>query len=245
VSNLANDVFDFERGSDSKRSHGPTRVTQAGLISPRSVKLGILVVVGIAALAGLWLAIEGGLVVVAIGALAILSAIAYTGGPFPLAYIGLGDLFVFLFFGIAAVTGTYLVETRTVTPAAFAMSVPPGLIIVGILVVNNLRDIDEDREVGKRTLAVRFGQGFAKGEYLACILLAYVAIPVAALAGLVPWWTLGSWLSLPIAVKNTRTVFATSGRALNAALAGTGITALVFALLFAAGMGMAAMFPGR
>jgi len=236
ASNLANDVFDFERGSDAHRAHGPLRVTQGGLLTPGQVKLGLLVVIALAALAGLWLAATAGWWLLLVGAAAIVSAVIYTAGPFPLSHLGLGDLFVFLFFGLAAVIGTYYVQAGAVSPAAFAMVVPPGLIIVAILVVNNLRDIEEDREADKRTLAVRFGAAFAKGEYLACLVLAYLAFPAAAGLGLLPWWTMATWLSLPLAFRNSRTVFTTKGSSLNAALGGTGMLSFVVALLFAAGM---------
>ena len=236
ASNLANDVFDYERGADAKRSHGPTRVTQAGLLRPAEVKRGLLLVIAVAALAGLWLSAVADWRLLLFGLAAILSAIAYTAGPFPLSYLGLGDLFVFIFFGVASVVGTFYVQVGRLDAAAFAMSVPPGLVIVAILVVNNLRDIDEDRATGKKTLAVRFGATFAKVEYLACIILAYLAVPVAAALLLVPWWAMAGWLSLPLAIKNTRLVLNKQGRELNAALGGTGLLSFSFALLFALGL---------
>ena len=150
-SNLANDVFDFERGTDTAERMGPTRVTQAGLLTPSQVKYGMAVVFGLAAVLGLYLAWIGGWVIIAIGVAAILSAIAYTGGPFPLGYYGLGDLFVFLFFGIAAVAGTYYIHTGSVSLAAWWMTIPPGLIITAILVVNNFRDLENDRKARKHT----------------------------------------------------------------------------------------------
>src|SRR5271157_4191215 len=169
-SNLANDVFDFERGADSPQRHGPRRATQSGLLTPDQVKGGMWVTFALATLLGLYLAFEAGWVVVVVGLAAIISAITYTGGPFPLGYYGLGDLFVFLFFGLASVAGTYFVQAGRISPAAWWMSLPIGLIIVGILVVNNLRDIDTDRLAGKHTLAVMLGERFAKGEYLFCLL---------------------------------------------------------------------------
>ena len=235
-SNLANDVFDYERGADSARNAGPLRVTQSGLLSPSQVKAGMLVVFGLAGLAGLYLAFAAGWVVLLIGLAAILSAIAYTGGPFPLGYYGLGDLFVFLFFGLACVAGTYFVQAGRVSPAAWGMSLPVGLIIVGILVVNNLRDLPTDRQAGKHTLAVLLGGRFAKGEYLACLLVAFVCLPVFCAFGLLPWGALLAWLALPLAWKQARIVFTQTGQALNAALGGTGQLALAFSLLFLLGM---------
>jgi 1,4-dihydroxy-2-naphthoate octaprenyltransferase len=231
-SNVANDVYDFERGTDTPDRLGPTRVTQAGLLTPAQVKRGMWVIFALAASCGLYLAWLRGPVVIAIGLAAILSAIAYTGGPFPLGYYGLGDVFVFIFFGLAAVAGTYFVQAGSVTPAAWWMSVPVGLIITDILAVNNLRDIENDRKAGKRTLAVRLGERGTQIEYVACMVAAYLVIPVAAALGLISWWALLTWLSLPLALKSTRAVFTQGGRPLNAALAGTGQLALLFSLLF-------------
>jgi 1,4-dihydroxy-2-naphthoate octaprenyltransferase len=235
-SNVANDVYDFERGTDTSERQGPLRVTQAGLLTPAQVKRGMWIIFALAAGLGLYLAFLRGWVVIAIGLAAILSAIAYTGGPFPLGYYGLGDLFVFIFFGVAAVAGTYFVQVGSVSAAAWWMSVPVGLIITAILVVNNLRDIENDRKGGKFTLAVRLGVSGTRVEYVLCIVVAYLIIPVAAALGLVPWTGLLAWLSIPLAVKTARTVFTQAGRPLNAALAGTGQVALLFSLLFFAGM---------
>lgn len=235
-SNVANDVFDFERGADTSERQGPLRVTQARLLTPAQVKRGMLVIFALAALFGLYLAFLRGWVVILIGLAAILSAIAYTGGPFPLGYYGLGDLFVFIFFGVAAVAGTYFVQAGSVSPAAWWMSVPVGLIITAILVVNNLRDIGNDRRAGKHTLAVRLGERGTRLEYLICMVLAFLILPLAILIGLVPWTTMLAWGALPLAFKATRMVFTQSGRPLNAALAGTGQTVLLFSLLFWVGI---------
>ena len=235
-SNLANDVFDFERGTDTPERLGPTRVTLAGMLTPGQVKMGMVVVFGAAALLGLYLAFVAGWPVIWIGLAAILAAVAYTGGPFPLGYHGLGEVFVFIFFGVAAVAGTYFVQAGSVTPAAWWMTVPPGLIVTAILIVNNLRDIENDSKGGKHTVAVRLGERNTRMEYLLCMLGAYVVIPVAAWLGLVPWFSLLAWGSLPLAIKSTRVVFRERGRPLNAALAATGQTALVFSLLFWLGL---------
>jgi 1,4-dihydroxy-2-naphthoate octaprenyltransferase len=235
-SNLANDVFDFERGTDTAERMGPTRVTQAGLLTASQVKFGMAFVFGLAALLGLYLAWIGGWVILIVGIAAILSAIAYTGGPFPLGYYGLGDLFVFLFFGIAAVAGTYYIQAGSVSTAAWWMTIPPGLIITAILVVNNLRDLENDRKAGKRTLAVRLGEQGTKLQYISCIVLAYLVLIQAAWLHIIPWSSLLAWFSLPIAFRATRVVLTQKGRALNAALAGTGQTALLFSILFWVGL---------
>jgi 1,4-dihydroxy-2-naphthoate polyprenyltransferase len=235
-SNLANDVFDFERGTDTPDRLGPVRVTQAGLLTPSQVKSGMLVVFALAAVLGLYLAWLGGWPIILIGIAAILSAIAYTGGPFPLGYYGLGDLFVFIFFGLASVAGTYYVQAGSVSAAAWWMTIPPGLIITAILVVNNLRDLENDRKAGKRTLAVILGEQATKTQYLVCILAAYLVVSLAAWLGVIPWSSLLAWLSLPLAIRTTRLVLTQRGRPLNAALAGTGQTALIFSILFWIGL---------
>jgi len=237
-SNLANDVFDFERGTDTPERLGPTRVTQAGLLTPSQVKFGMGVVFALAALLGLYLAWLGGWPIILIGIAAIISAIAYTGGPFPLGYYGLGDIFVFIFFGLASVAGTYYVQAGFVSSAAWWMTIPPGLIITAILVVNNLRDLENDRKGGKHTLAVMLGERFTKIEYLLCMLFAYLVLPLAAWLGIVSWFSLLAWGSLPIAWRAAHAVFTQKGRPLNSALAGTGQTAFVFSVLFWVGMAL-------
>lgn len=242
-SNLANDVFDYERGTDTAERAGPVRVTQAGLLTPSQVKMGMLVVFALAALFGLYLAWLGGWPIVILGIAAILSAIAYTGGPFPLGYYGLGDVFVFLFFGLAAVAGTYYLQAGFVSAAAWWMSIPPGLIITAILVVNNLRDLENDRKAGKRTLAVIMGERATKMEYLICMIAAYLVIPLAAWLNIIPWFSLLTWLSIPLAVRTMKIVITQKGRPLNAALAGTGQVALSFSVLFWIGLFLSEKLP--
>lgn len=235
-SNLANDVFDYERGTDTPERLGPVRVTQAGLLTPAQVKGGMVIVFALAALLGLYLAWLGGWPVIVLGLAAILSAIAYTGGPFPLGYYGLGDLFVFVFFGLASVAGTYYVQAKSIAAAAWWMAIPPGLIITAILVVNNLRDLENDRKAGKYTLAVMLGERASKVQYLICMIAAYLVIPLAVALGVVPWTALLTWLSLPLAIRTTNIVLKQKGRSLNAALAGTGQVALLFSILFWIGL---------
>jgi 1,4-dihydroxy-2-naphthoate polyprenyltransferase len=235
-SNVANDVFDFERGADTAERLGPVRVTQAGYLTPTQVKRGMLVIFGFAVLLGLYLATLRGWTVIWLGVAAILSAVAYTGGPYPLGYHGLGDVFVFLFFGLAAVAGTYFVQVGSVSAAAWWMSVPIGFIVTAILVVNNLRDIESDRKAGKHTLAVRLGEQGAKVEYLILMAVAFLIVPVLILVDIVPIGGMVAWLSLPVAIRTLRTVFMQKGRPLNAALAGTGQTAFLFSFFFWVGL---------
>src|SRR5215208_496651 len=153
--NFANDYSDFVRGADHENRLGPVRVTQSGLIPKESVKRGVFIAFGLAVLIGAYLAWIGGWPIIAIGAFSILSGLAYTGGPFPLGYHGLGDVFVFIFFGIVAVTGTAYLQLGRWDPLAFSAAVAIGALTTDILVVNNLRDLPTDRNAGKRTLAVR------------------------------------------------------------------------------------------
>jgi 1,4-dihydroxy-2-naphthoate octaprenyltransferase len=235
-SNLANDVFDYEKGADQGERFGPIRVTQSGLLAPGEVKRGMLIVFGLTILLGFYLVFVGGWPILALGVAAIISSIAYTGGPFPLGYHGLGELFVFIFFGLAAVAGTYYVQVFVVTAVVWWMAVATGLLTVSILVVNNLRDIESDRRANKRTMAVRFGEQSARLEYTFCVLGAYI-IPAALWGvGKLPLLSLLVFLTLPISVRLVREIYASTGRVLNKTLAGTGRLELIYALAFALGI---------
>ena len=236
VANLANDVFDFRRGADTAARLGPVRVTQSGLLPPEQVLAATLAALGLSVPPGLYLVWRGGWPIAVLGMLAILSALAYTGGPAPLGYLGLGDLFVFVFFGLIAVTGTAFVQTRAVTPLAIAAAVPMGCLATAILVVNNLRDVATDRAAGKRTVAVRLGPGGTRVEYAVFVTAAYLSLPLAwSLGWLAGWWWL-PWLSLPVAVPVTAGVLRTTGAALNPLLAATARLELLFGLLLAGGI---------
>jgi 1,4-dihydroxy-2-naphthoate octaprenyltransferase len=235
--NLANDYYDHMLGADVAGRKGPTRVAQSGLIPLARLRKGIVVTFGLAALVGIYLVWVGGWPILVIGIASLVSAIAYTGGPFPIGYHGLGDLFVFLFFGLAAVCGTYFVQALGLSPIVVLAAVPVGALTTAILVVNNLRDFDTDRQTGKRTLAVLIGPKVTRLEYLLLLAAAY-AVP--ALAWLVGWataWVLLPWLTLPLAVRLVRMVFQTAeGTALNKTLAGTANLDLLFGILFAVGI---------
>ena len=232
--NLANDLYDFRRGADRPGRMGPVRVTQAGLLTERDVTRGMIAVFGAAVLVGLYLAVVGGWPIVAVGLASIASGILYTGGPWPLGYHGLGDLFVFVFFGVVAVTGTFYLQTGAVTLGALLVSVPVGLLVTGILVVNNLRDIEQDRQAGKRTLAVRIGERATRIQYAALVAGAFVMPLVLRLAGEAGglWWL--PWLSAPLAWRLVRRVLGGErGPALNGVLKETGRLLLAFSALLA------------
>lgn len=244
ASNLANDYYDFVKGYDQADRKGPTRVAASGLISLRELRLGLLVVLALAAVVGVYLIWVGGLPILIIGLAGMISAVIYSGGPFPLSANGLGDLFVFVFFGLAAVVGTYYVQALTVTPAAWIAAIAPGTLITAILVVNNLRDIDTDARAGKRTLAVRLGASGARAEYTLLLALAFLT-PLAMLAALalqaslqaVDLLALLPWLTLPKALRLRGIIYsAAEGPAMNQALAGTAQLSLWFSALFAIGL---------
>jgi len=234
-SNLANDVFDFHRGADTAERLGPTRVTQSGLLRPGQVMTGMWVVFGLASLLGVYLIATAGWPILLIGVFSILAAIAYSGGPLPFGYYGLGDLVVFIFFGPVAVVGTYFVQAGETSLPAWLASIPIGLLITAILVVNNLRDIRTDVAAGKHTLAVRLGEQGTRWEYLLCLGAAYLSVAIMVALNLAPVGALLICLSLPFGERVRRVVFTQTGRALNQALGMTGQLALIFSLLMGIG----------
>jgi len=233
--NLSNDYSDARRGADTEDRLGPVRVTAGGLVPPRQVLVATYVSFGLAVLCGVYLIAVAGPVLLLIGAASILAGVLYTGGPKPYGYEGLGELFVFLFFGIVAVTGSYYVQAEELPWEAFALAVPVGLLASAILVVNNVRDLETDRRAGKRTLAVRLGRDRTRVLYVAMLALAYLALGVVA-AGLSAWALL-PLLTIPLALRLTAIVRTrTDGPSLNGALAGTGALQLAFCVLLSAGV---------
>ncbi|HAK94237.1 MAG TPA: 1,4-dihydroxy-2-naphthoate polyprenyltransferase [Planctomycetes bacterium] len=234
--NLANDYFDCVKGIDGAERLGPVRVAASGLIPLPRLRLGIALDFGLALLVGLYLVRAGGWPVLAIGLAAMLAALGYSGGPAPIASLGLGDVFVFAFFGLAGVCGTYYVQAQALTPAVAIAALPVGALITAILVVNNLRDIASDARAGKRTLAVVLGPAGARIEYALLVLGSYAA-PIALLArGEAGPRVLLPLASLPLAARLIRAVYREEGRALNRVLAGSALLALLFSVLLAAGV---------
>jgi len=234
--NLANDAFDFEQGADDADRLGPARITASGQASAAEVKIASGIAFGLAALVGVFLIIEGGWPILAIGVASIAAGLAYTGGPWPLGYHGLGDLFVFVFFGLVAVMGTYYLQAGSVTTLAFLASLPLGLTVAAILVVNNVRDIETDRRAGKLTLSVRLGERISRRQYVLMILAAFVLLPVLVVggAGLAVGLAL---LAAPLAIVPCRSVLqGAEGAALNVVLKQTTLFHLVFGSLLAVGL---------
>lgn len=234
--NFANDLFDFKKNTDTAERIGPMRVTQAGLVSPRQIAQATAITFGLAFAAGIYLVYLGGWPVVIIGLSSILCGVLYTAGPYALGYLGLGDLFVFVFYGPVALAGTYYVQTLTAPLEVIVAGVPFGMISVAILVVNNLRDVDTDSKAGKNTLAVRFGRTFARAEYLAMILGAGLLPAILSLTG---WY--GTYMFLPLlyvlfSFGTLKIVFqSTDGERLNSMLAATGRLLIVYGILFSIG----------
>ncbi len=233
--NLSNDYFDFQKGADSAERLGPLRVTQAGLVKPQTVKRATALVFTLACLGGAYLIWRGGWPILLIGVLSILSGIMYTAGPHALGYLGLGDLFVLVFFGPVAVGVTYYVQALTVTPEALIAGLAPGFLSVAILVVNNLRDIEGDRKVGKKTLAVRFGKRFAQWQYVVSVLAASLIPVLLYLVFDTSPFVLIATSVLLAALPACRAVFSRSGAALNPILGATGKLLLFYSVLFSIG----------
>jgi 1,4-dihydroxy-2-naphthoate polyprenyltransferase len=231
AANFANDVFDYEKGADTRERIGPTRVVQAGWVSPRRMRWALAVVIGLALLVGVYLVSVAGPLLIAIGVASIIAAIAYTGGPYPLGYHGLGDVFVLFFFGFVAVAGTHFVQTGDVSRLAWLSSIPVGCLATGILVVNNVRDAETDALAGKRTLAVRFGRRFGVLEYRVLLLAAYGVPLYLMLSDELGAWAFLPWLTAPIGVDLSRRLARDRGPALNAALARTAQLLFLFGAL--------------
>jgi len=234
--NFANDYFDAVKGCDTEERIGPVRAVQAGLVSPGAMRWAAGIVFLAACAPGLYIVWRGGWPFVAIGLVSILCGVLYTGGPYPLGYLGLGDLFVLVFFGPVAVGGTYYVQALALPPEAVIAGLAPGLFSVAILTVNNLRDIEQDRQAGKKTLPVRLGRTFARVEYVVSIIAACTIIPLSLAWRTGHWGAMASILVLVAAPPTIRTVLEkTDGPPLNDALARTGRLLLLFAFLFSAG----------
>jgi 1,4-dihydroxy-2-naphthoate polyprenyltransferase len=235
--NLVNDVVDYSRGADTADRTGPTRVTQTGLLSPRQVWGGVAVTFGLAALAGVYLVFVAGWPALVIGLASLLAGLAYTAGPFPLAYNGLGDLFVLAFFGFAAVGGTVLVTAGSLPPLTWFGATATGVLTVNILVVNNIRDIDTDRAAGRRNLPVVLGRRSGEWEYALMLVTAYAIPPVLICKQVSSFWALLPFLTLPQGIKIWSILRSgVSGQALNPQLGATAQLLLRYCVLLAIGL---------
>ncbi len=235
--NLANDYSDARRGADAADRLGPVRVTSSGLVAPPRVLVATWIAFGVAVGAGIYLATVAGVVILIVGAASIAAGVLYTGGPRPYGYEGLGEVFVFLFFGLVAVNGSYYVQLEHLDWLPFGFSLSVGCLVTAILVVNNVRDLETDRRAGKRTLAVRIGRERTRGVYAALMGAAFVALPVTLLAANGPAWALLALAAAPLARRPLTAVMTrTDGPSLNRVLAGTGALLAAFSVLLSAGL---------
>ena len=235
ATNFINEIYDFRKGADTAERLGPTRTVAAGIISEKTmIKVSATLLAGVFLL-GLYLVYTAGWPIFVIGMLSLLFAWAYTGGPYPIAYSGLGDLFVFIFFGLVAVGGTYYVQAFNLTFPVLIAAVAPGSFSVNILLVNNIRDIATDRKVGKMTLPSRIGGEWARRLYIALTIVAYVVPAILWQDGYSPWCLL-SLLTLPLAFRMIKVLYASEGKELNNVLAGTGKLMTLHGLLLSAGL---------
>lgn len=234
--NFANDYYDHFKGADTTDRIGPTRATGSGLIKPESMKTAFYLAFGLSVIFGLYLIGRGGLPVLIIGSFSILFGILYTGGPFPLGYKGLGEIFVLIFFGPVAVGGTYYLHTLDINLQIILAGLSPGLISTALLTVNNLRDIHTDEKAGKRTLAVRFGHIFARVEYLLSILIACLMPLILLIIDPTHPYSLAAILVIILAGHPIKAVlFDEISPGLNTALASTGKILLFYSLVFSLG----------
>jgi 1,4-dihydroxy-2-naphthoate octaprenyltransferase len=239
--NLANDYSDAKRGADTADRLGPVRVTSAGLVTPQRVLTATWIAFAVAIACGIYLALVAGLVILVVGALSIAAGVLYTGGPRPYGYAGLGEVFVFLFFGLVAVNGSYYVQLEALDALPLGLSIAVGFLATAILVVNNVRDSETDRRAGKMTLAVRMGRHNAVVLYRCLVLGAFLLLPISLLAGGASALPLIGLLALPLAFKPMRTITnRRDGPALNGALAGTGALLGAYSLLVSLGLLLAA-----
>ncbi len=234
--NYVNDLYDFIKGADTKERKGPLRVLASGLITVKEMEIGSFLIFFAAFLLGLYLVYDAGIVVLIIGLLSIAAGIAYTAGPFPLAYNGLGDVFVFMFFGIVGTAGTYYVQAKDFSMIALLSSIPVGALITNILVVNNYRDIEEDRAAGKKTLAVIFGKNFTRYQFIFLIAASFIIPAILFLFYNFHAWIFLPYITLPIAYKLIVMLYTLDGLQLNKTLELAAKMSVIFGLLFAAGL---------
>jgi 1,4-dihydroxy-2-naphthoate octaprenyltransferase len=234
--NFTNDLYDYLKGSDKEDRVGPKRVLVSGFISPNEMKFGIITAFGFAFLLGLYLVNSAGIVILIIGVISILAGIAYTAGPYPLAYNGLGDVFVFAFFGIVGTTGTYYLHLHEFSLLSFLIAVPVGALITNILVVNNYRDIEEDREVNKYTLAVKLGKKFTRFQFINSITISYLILFIIYFKYDFTYWIFLPLISLPVGAKLISMLNNLAGKELNKTLELSAKYAALFGLLLSLGL---------
>lgn len=234
--NFTNDLYDYLKGADTENRKGPQRVLASGLISVNEIKIGIFLTFFFAFILGLYLVYTGGIIILIIGILSIIAGLAYTAGPYPLAYKGLGDIFVFMFFGLIGTMGTFYLHTNELSVAAFLSSIPVGSLITNILVVNNYRDIEEDRIAGKNTLAVKLGKTFTQYQFVFLIVVSFLTPLALFIFFDFRFWIFLPYLTLPVVYKIIKMLFTYDGVQLNNTLELTAKLSAVYGILFSAGI---------
>jgi 1,4-dihydroxy-2-naphthoate octaprenyltransferase len=234
--NFTNDLYDYLKGSDTIKRKGPQRVLASGLISVKEMKIAIILVFGITFLIGLYLVYSVGILILWVGIFSIFAGIIYTAGPFPLAYKGLGDVFVFIFFGIIGTMGTFYLHTKEISLLALIVAIPVGSLITNILVVNNFRDIEEDREANKKTLAVLMGKNFTRWQFISLVIISYVTTLVLHFHFNFSLWILLPFVIIPLAITLIKMLYTLNGEALNKTLELSAKFAGIFGLLFSIGI---------
>jgi 1,4-dihydroxy-2-naphthoate octaprenyltransferase len=234
--NFTNDLYDYLKGSDTIKRKGPQRVLASGLISVKEMKIAIILVFGITFLIGLYLVYSVGILILWVGIFSIFAGIIYTAGPFPLAYKGLGDVFVFIFFGIIGTMGTFYLHTKEISLLALIVAIPVGSLITNILVVNNFRDIEEDREANKKTLAVLMGKNFTRWQFISLVIISYVTTLVLHFHFNFSLWILLPFVTIPLAITLIKMLYTLNGEALNKTLELSAKFAGIFGLLFSIGI---------
>jgi len=234
--NFTNDLYDFIKGADTEQRKGPLRVLASGLVSIKEMKAAVFIVFAAAFLLGMYLVYAGGTLIFVIGVLSIIAGLAYTAGPYPLAYNGLGDIFVFLFFGVVGTMGTYYIHTQEITLLAFIISIPVGALITDILVVNNFRDIEEDKTSNKYTLAVKIGKSFTRYQFILLLGLSFIVPLILFVFYNFNFWILLPWVTLPLAGNLIKMLYTLEGIQLNKTLELTAKFSALFGLLFSFGI---------
>jgi 1,4-dihydroxy-2-naphthoate octaprenyltransferase len=234
--NFTNDLYDYLKGSDTVKRKGPRRVLASGLISVKEMKMAIILVFGFTFILGLYLVYSVDLLILFVGIFSIIAGIVYTAGPYPLAYNGLGDVFVFIFFGIIGTMGTYYLHTQEISLLSFVVSLPVGALITNILVVNNYRDIEEDREANKKTLAVILGREFSRSQFISLIFISYLSSAILYFYFNYSLWIFLPLATLPLAIFLIKMLYTLNGEALNKTLELSAKFAGLYGLLLSAGL---------
>jgi 1,4-dihydroxy-2-naphthoate octaprenyltransferase len=234
--NFTNDLYDYLKGSDTVKRKGPRRVLASGLITVKEMRFAIILIFGLTFFLGLYLVFSVGILILWVGIFSILAGILYTAGPFPLAYNGLGDVFVFIFFGIIGTMGTFYLHTQEISILSLLVSIPVGALITNILVVNNFRDIEEDKEAKKNTLAVIFGRNFLQLQFILLILISYLISFILYFQFNFNYWIFLPLATIPVSIILIRMLFTLNGEALNKTLELSAKFAGLFGLLFAIGL---------